>query len=480
MKLTSATVLVALALAGCGGEVETLPPTGQILLYVDTDAPLPPPPGAAAETGSPPWLFDRLRFEVRRGSEVLPDVIALAERDFPVHTGLFAGGPVSIGIAPEPYDEDLVVRVQLFRGDRIVAGKPQTSGTIESNVSLPAVQDEGIQNVFISLRVDDTGVPQGTPAPLPAESEPPVTSLAGSWAGAATVACSAEAGPGEVCIPGGAFWMGDKALRGSPEMLDSDQERLVVVSPFYLDETEVTVGAFRELADELEQRGEVLPSEWSGKSDAADRNDFATFTRARHPADPDDTHAALPVNAVIWSTARAYCQLRGKDLPSEVMLEFVASGRGRENLYVWGNDAPECDDKEHPAVVVARAGLGVYAAFDDACRPPASIGGVLPPGSGTRDRIAGDNGRTVEDLAGNLSEWTLDWLTEQDEAPWATQGTLRDPIALEPGRGDAFRSVRGGSWRGRFPELRAAARSGRDPLLENRSVGFRCARSDAP
>jgi formylglycine-generating enzyme required for sulfatase activity len=360
----------------------------------------------------------------------------------------------------------------------MVAGEPQPSGVIESNVRLPAVQHEGIQTVFVSLRVDDTGVPQGIPEPLPAEAPPPAKSLVGSWSGAATVPCSGEAGPGEACVAGGAFWMGDKALRGNPEIVDSDQERLVVVSPFYLDTTEVTVASLRELAGELEQRGEVLPSEWSGKSDAADRDDFSTFTRARPPPDPDDAHGVLPVNAILWSTARASCQLRGKDLPSEVMLEFVASGRGRENLYVWGNDAPECEDKEHPSAVVARAGLGVYVSFDDACRPPASIGGALPPGSGTRDRIAGDDGRTVEDLAGNLSEWTLDWLTGQDEAPWATPGVLWDPIALEPGRGDAIRSVRGGSWRGRFPELRAAARSGRDPLIENRSVGFRCARAD--
>ncbi len=469
--------LLALALAGCGGDSESLPPRGQILLFVDTDAPLPPAPGTAPAPGALPWLFDRLRVQVKRGAELLRDDEALADEEFSLHADRFDDGPVSMGIAPEPNDDGLVVRVRLYRGDRVRAGEPLPSGVIESNVRLPAVGSEGVQRVYVELRVDDTGSALGQPAPLAPVTDPPASSLVGSWAGATIVPCVGEPLAGEACVPGGAFWFGDPDLRGNPELLDADRERLLIISPFFLDRTEVTVAEFRELANELEQLGHALPPEWNGSSDASELDDYATFTPARHPNDPDDAHAALALNGVSWSTARAYCQLLGKDLPSEAMLEFAASGRGLENDHVWGNDEPTCD-----AAVVGRAGVGVYANFEGACRPTVSIGGVLAPGSSARDQLElePDGEPVVSDLAGNLSEWTVDWLTEQDEPPWAEPGVLRDPVALETGRHGMLRSVRGASWRDGFIALRAAARWGRTPEIANRSVGFRCARTAAP
>ena len=156
------------------------------------------------------------------------------------------------------------------------------------------------------------------------------------------------------------------------------------------------------------------------------------------------------------------------------MYEFLASGRGLEREYVWGDDSPGCDD-----AVAARAGFGVYATFEGECRPPGSPGGVVPPGAGQRDRVqlgSSPDSPVVLDLGGNLSEWTLDWFNAQDEGVWATPGVLTDPIALEAGRFGERRTVRGGSWRGRYVALRAAARAGRDPFDENRSLGFHFAR----
>jgi formylglycine-generating enzyme required for sulfatase activity len=251
---------------------------------------------------------------------------------------------------------------------------------------------------------------------------------------------------------------------------DADREHLVVVSPFFIDTHEVTVAQLRDARPALAAAGAPLPPSWSGKSDGAAEDDYSTFTLGPSDADPTDAHADLPVNGVVWRTARAYCLAIGKDLPSEAMFEFVSSGRGLEQRYVWGDDAPSCDE-----VVAGRAGIGVYASFDGACRPLSASGGVLPVGSGGSDRLQ-LGAALVVDLAGSLSEWTLDWLNAQDEGVWSGPGVLEDPLALAPGREGARRTSRGGSWRGRFVELRAAARVGRDPEAENRSQGFRCAR----
>jgi formylglycine-generating enzyme required for sulfatase activity len=327
--------------------------------------------------------------------------------------------------------------------------------------------------LLVTLRVDDTAQPGIIEQPERAPDVAPPASV-GSWPSAARVPCAAAPAAGEACVPGGAFWMGDPELRNNTEVQDADREHLVVISPFFIDTREVTVADLRAAQAELAAADAPLPPTWTGSTEGLSEDDYSTFTLGASLADPADVQAELPVNAVLWRTAHAYCLARGKDLPSEAMYEFLASGRGLEREYVWGDDSPSCDD-----AVSARAGFGVYATFEGECRPTGSAGGVVPPGAGRRDRVqlgASADAPVVVDLAGNLSEWMLDWFNAQDEGVWATPGVLTDPIALETGRFGRSRTVRGGSWRGRYVELRAAARVGRDPAAENRSLGFRCAR----
>jgi len=462
--------LLATMCVGCGGEARELPPAGQLLLYVDTDAPLPPEPGSTEGSAELPALFDHLRVELLRDREAEP----LTQRDFTLNCGMFGRGPISLGIATPVGETGYQARVRLYRAADASSDEPAPSSTIERVVELPAVAENGVIERVVTLRVDDTGVPRRTPDNHSTQTTVAGVSALGTWPPATPTPCRGVAGPDEVCVPGGAFWMGDPQLRNDNEVQDAEREHLVVISPFFIDSHEVTVAELRALQAELNQAGVPLPPLWSGNTEGLSEDDYSTFTLGPSELDPADAQANMPVNAVPWDTARAYCQLRGKDLPSEAMYEFLASGRGLEQKYVWGDDPPQCED-----VVAGRAGFGIYATFDGACRPYDNPGGVLPAGSSRRDRIqlGTDNAPAlVLDLAGNLSEWTLDWFNAEDEGVWATKGVLTDPVAEEPGRAGARRTVRGGSWRGRYVELRAAARVDRDPTVPNRSLGFRCAR----
>ncbi len=468
--------LAATMVCACGGQTpDELPPVGQIVLHIDTDAPVPPAPGEREPPDATPWLFDRLRIEVLRGGQIVPGAVSLADRDFAVHRGRFAGGPVSVGLVPPPGDSTLVARVRLFRADHARDGEPAVSATIEATIALPPVTAEGKVDVSVRLRGDDVGAPRGATSPIASEG-PLGASQVGGWERPRPRTCPGSPGPGEVCVPGGAFWMGDPDTRGVPALADSHEERLVVMSPFYLDQAEVTVAQLRERWPALAAGGAVAPPSWVGDSDPSQLDAFATYTPGPSAADPTDARAKLPVNGVVWSTARAYCESLGKELPSEAMLEFVASGRGRETRFPWGDDEPSCDD-----AVFARAGVGLYFAYSGACRDPSTIGRPAEAGSGVRDRVlvrdvAGAREGLVVDLAGNLTEWTRDAWRESTEPPWSAPGYLVDPVADPTGAAGELRAVRGGSWRGALVDLLAGARSARDPAIDNRSMGFRCAR----
>src|SRR6185369_9616170 len=51
----------------------------------------------------------------------------------------------------------------------------------------------------------------------------------------------------------------------------------------------------------------------------------------------------LPLDCTSWAKARAFCQSRGMDLPTEAQLQYAAGGLA-SHLYVWGDDEPSCDD----------------------------------------------------------------------------------------------------------------------------------------
>lgn len=459
-----ATLLIvgnAIAVFGCG----TQPPPGSVLVHVDTDAPLPSDPNTPAAAEVPP-VFDTLQVVAITG---LDQRVPGTEHQMDLTADMFANGPISFAVVPANPTEQVVLQMVLLRKAHLASSFSPETTDLAVRVNLPAVGEEGQKDAFVFLHTDDTGQRKGWGQPDEPRFKVPVVSKIGSWRGAKRVACPAPAETGEVCVPGGAFWMGDPGLRGNVDLGDSDRERLVIVSPFYMDVKEVTVGEFRSVLPALKERGLDPPPSFSAKSTGTDPNDFSTFTEAP-PEGMPDTHSDLPVNGVSWPAAQVYCQEQGKDLPSEAMFEFVASGRGKETDYVWGVDPPDCKD-----TIIARAGVGAYLNQDGSCRAPGTIGGPEVFGSGKRDltRMNADPGSTIYDLAGNLSEWMLDVWTPQEDLP-EQLGPEIDPVATG-GRDPKIHVAKGGSWRGRLVGARAGARGPTDGTVENRSMGFRCA-----
>jgi formylglycine-generating enzyme required for sulfatase activity len=222
---------------------------------------------------------------------------------------------------------------------------------------------------------------------------------------------------GMVLIPAGEFFMGEE--NGHP---DARPMHRTTLSAYWIDTHEVTNAQYRQCV-----AGGVC-------SPPKDRQTFDDAQRSQHP-----------VTNVTWKQAYAYCQWRGKRLPTEAEWEKAARGTdGRR--YPWGNSEEAIKTWVKDRSVTA-AGNG-----------PSAVGS-LPD-------TASPYG--VFDLVGNVWEWVRDWYAEDYYATAPRQ----DPQG--PLRG-SFRVLRGGDWRQGPLELRASTRAWDEMTYWGPTLGFRCA-----
>jgi len=447
--------LVAIMAACSSDAARTLPPQGQILLYFDTDAPLPD--GAP---GAPSPLFDRLRVTLVPPLGAPP--CEQCTQDFEPTTPLFASRTASVGLAPPPGQAGWLAHVQMFPLQfAVVTGldtdDPADETTIDVLVALPPIDPTGVVELTVMLSTETVGQPAGTAAvPVQPSPGPPASSRVGSWAPTIRVGCSGSPLDGEVCVPGGAYWMG---ATGVANPADSEIAnlfpRLVTLSPFYLQATEVTVAQYRRFGS--------VGQTWTGNSLGTSTYDWCTFTAEPGPFEDH------PVNCLEWQEARSYCQSRGGDLPTEAQWEYAASGLSG-TTFVWGTDLPGCGD------AVFGQGGDVLPFFPYSC-PSASPGQApVPLGDAGRglDALSLDGG-TIYDLAGNLFEWTLDTFESPVGPCWVSSRVYSDPACGAPGfTGD--HALRGGSWELLASYLRATSRLQTAPVSIDPGVGVRCAR----
>ncbi len=218
-----------------------------------------------------------------------------------------------------------------------------------------------------------------------------------------------------VLVEAGMFTMGDD---------EHSPRREVYVSAFHIDATEVTTRQYDKF---LRATGSLTaPPEWE-RLDLASEGD-------------------LPVVAVMWHEAAAYCHWVGMRLPREAEWEKAARGAD-ERLYPWGNDEPTAE----------RAVFGRDAEY-------AYDGGLAPVGSHEEGRSAAG----AYDLAGNASEWVSDWFAESFPID-----AVRDPTGPADG---VKKVIRGSGWRDAAERLEVTRRYFAAPDHRSDDIGFRCAK----
>jgi len=441
------------AAAACSQEATPLPATAQVLLHVDTDAPLP---GGAS--GSPNALFDRLRVTFIPPDPSTP--CGGCTQDFALTTALLSSRLLSVGAPLPPGQAGWLAHVQMYpQAFASALGDPDPDTTVDVTASIPPLADTGVVDLTLLLSTADVGQPVGTAAaPVQPVAGTVTTSQVGSWAPAKPTPCTQSARTGEVCVPGGAFWMGTSLPVNPPHAAIAYlHPRLVTLSPFFLGATEVTVAAFRKFASPQQQ--------WTGSMSGASSLDWCTFTAT--PGALDDH----PINCIVWDLARGYCRSIGADLPTEAQWEYAAGGLVG-SFFVWGTDLPQCGDG-----VWGKGGAGYFGYLVNTCTPPArptEAPAAFVDGGHGLDKLSLDGG-TIYDLAGNVSEWTLDAWDSPDGPCWGTAKVYTDPVCGDVASA-TYRAVRGGGWYLNGNELPAVTRT--QVFGDRYSVtdGFRCAR----
>jgi formylglycine-generating enzyme required for sulfatase activity len=266
--------------------------------------------------------------------------------------------------------------------------------------------------------------------------------------------------PHMVWIPAGTFTMGSPTGEVG-RSADETQHSVRLTRPFFIDQTEVTQGAWKALS------GGVNPSTFASCGDncpveQVDWYSAVAFANARSAAEglppcysligcsdttngwKDGDHDRCTGATFVGLTCTGY------RLPTESEWEYAARAGTTTATYV-GNlsgDVYSC--------TTAQANLDGIAWW---CR-----------NSGSRTQAVG--GKTantwgLRDMLGNVWEWTWD---RYGTYP----GSVTDPLGATTG---TSRVLRGGGWYGSAYYARAADRNGFDPVNRNAYYGFRLART---
>lgn len=202
----------------------------------------------------------------------------------------------------------------------------------------------------------------------------------------------------EICIDGGTFVFGNTNF-ASPAPDSGTPQRIARLPAFYIDKHEVTVGRWRDAV----ARGFAPPTPPTANSKPLTRDtcnppppsstNWCTYSAT--PGVPEDREA-YPLSCVTWDSARAFCNFEGGELPTEAQWEYVAQAAGREQKteFPWGDDVPKC----RPTDSTDR---GVYNRIWECAGTWHSLGFCIAPRYNTNRTTACNAGNNTHELCGN-------------------------------------------------------------------------------
>jgi formylglycine-generating enzyme required for sulfatase activity/serine/threonine protein kinase len=356
--------------------------------------------------------------------------------------------PQVTGPPDVPRENQLTALPLVRRRDAAEAPRGSSRALVAGAAAVALVGVVALVARSLAARGKDPATPASTAssvAPAPIVSDKP-----------ALVSCP----EGMTKIPGGKFFMGSDDRKDEADERPAHQ---VILSPYCMDTTEVTVDQYKACSDHGDCKRAPRENEWE-KIDAAAHKLYDPLCNIREP----ETRGRHPVNCIDWDLASAFCKATGKRLPTEAEWEFATRGSdGRR--YPWGDEAPtsgtflnacgkECvawgrkhPDPDNP--------LSAMYTVDDGFATTAPVGS-FPKGASPFG---------LQDVVGNVWEWVSDWY-----APYTAE-TVTDPHGPDAG---TERVLRGGSWNGSdVAWVRPTYRFKTTPTLRSHGIGMRCAKS---
>jgi formylglycine-generating enzyme required for sulfatase activity len=200
-------------------------------------------------------------------------------------------------------------------------------------------------------------------------------------------------------------------------LLDDRPARKVRMPAFKLDKYEVTNAKYAEFVKAMKHR---TPYHWVEGRFAADTADH-------------------PVYNVSWDDAKAYCEWKGKRLPTEAEWERAARGGQIEKDYPNGDQITAKD-----------ARFNVTNGPGPVGKSPANAFGLY-------------------DMAGNVAEWTADWFA----GDYYKRNENDNPRGPAEG---LYRIIRGGAWSDPPKRITVFFRNWVRPNQRTPNIGFRCAK----